>query len=686
MNLMLSIIIPATIMIIVGVAIRALAIHRLLKITFVAIWVLACVRLLVPFTIPVSFDAWGLVSGMVNTTDTANRHTPAANPSHHYAWQMHVSQASPMGQLSPYYMAQPLQTDITNVQNIRSNTINLRNIVPVIWLGGAVAMAVYFIAAQLKFRRDIGDSLPVVNDYVTRWLNRHKLARPIQVRQSHKIGSPLTYGALRPVILLPANLDWHNEAKLDYIFAHEYVHIRRFDYLLKALLATALCIHWFNPFVWLMFTLANRDIELACDEAVLKTFGEKSKCSYALTLLNMAENSNRLAMSYNSFSKNAIEERINVMINMKKSSVFKTAIALALVAIVMVACSTTQAALPIERSYEPRNIVTTQDIAQPLASQPAQSQEAAYIPVRNLNVVCLMEQLGVYAPVTMDDNGVVAPAFPAPSSTLVCMYAAAHIGVNMVEGLFGSDLDGATVTMIYRPRTEIAIDVYEVPYASWAGRGTRHDEYSDMFTQFILDNVDVENVFGRGLFNTLREAAPEFDFYSGLFRFSTQDRAPSIWNGVVEMESHFYSFNINAETGELLSIFKNPLPGGAGWAAPLPTDPAHHASATDQHNHDVAMYAMDAVANLGIFEGDVARARIASSAGGATTSFRAGSSALVHVESTLGEVVELRVENFLEGAVQRYGLSTWRLSTPHRAELLEDGSFNPLPLFEWISR
>ena len=115
---------------------------------------------------------------------------------------------------------------------------------------------------------------------------------------------------LRPVILVPAALDWTEHKTLHYIFAHEYVHIRRFDAAVKLLLAGALCVHWFNPLAWVMYVLANRDLELSCDERVMDALGGREKASYALTLINMEEARSRCFSPYNHFSKLAIEERI----------------------------------------------------------------------------------------------------------------------------------------------------------------------------------------------------------------------------------------------------------------------------------------------------------------------------------------------------------------------------------------
>ena len=139
------------------------------------------------------------------------------------------------------------------------------------------------------------------------------MKRPILVRQSDRISAPLTYGIFRPVILMPKKMDWKNEKQLQYVLSHEYVHICRYDTVTKLIATLALCIHWFNPFVWVMYILFNRDIELACDESVIRQFGEKSKSAYSLMLINMEATKSGLLPFCNNFSKNAIEERITAV-------------------------------------------------------------------------------------------------------------------------------------------------------------------------------------------------------------------------------------------------------------------------------------------------------------------------------------------------------------------------------------
>ncbi|RAZ18687.1 peptidase M56, partial [Klebsiella oxytoca] len=70
---------------------------------------------------------------------------------------------------------------------------------------------------------------------------------------------PLTYGIIHPVILLPKSTDWTDTERLNYVLEHELAHIRHFDAAAKLALTAAVCVHWFNPLVWLMLSLANRD-------------------------------------------------------------------------------------------------------------------------------------------------------------------------------------------------------------------------------------------------------------------------------------------------------------------------------------------------------------------------------------------------------------------------------------------
>lgn len=72
---------------------------------------------------------------------------------------------------------------------------------------------------------------------------------------------------------MPKSTDWSNEGTLRFVLEHEFVHVQRFDALSKLALIAAVCVHWFDPLVWVMYVLANRDLELSCDETVVHRFG-----------------------------------------------------------------------------------------------------------------------------------------------------------------------------------------------------------------------------------------------------------------------------------------------------------------------------------------------------------------------------------------------------------------------------
>ena len=178
----------------------------------------------------------------------------------------------------------------------------------------------FFVITYLRCRAEFQTALPVENTDITQCLQKQPLKRKLSIRQSDRISTPLTYGILRPVILLPKNTDWENVHELRYILSHECVHIKRFDAITKLIATSALCIHWFNPFVWAMYLFFNRDIELSCDERVIRLFGEKSKSTYSHMLIRMEAKKSGLLPLISTFCKNASEERITAIMTTRRTS------------------------------------------------------------------------------------------------------------------------------------------------------------------------------------------------------------------------------------------------------------------------------------------------------------------------------------------------------------------------------
>lgn len=187
-----------------------------------------------------------------------------------------------------------------------------------LWLAGALALAVWFCRGHLRGLGRYADALPCTDPFVRGWLACCGLRRRVRVCTSDRIAAPLTYGVLRPVILLPSGPRWPGRAALPYVLQHEIEHIRRFDTLRKALFAAALCLHWFDPLAWLLFAVSGRETELACDEAVIAQGADPA--GYALALLRMEERRGGWGLAGSHFSQNVLEERIQAMIKHKKAS------------------------------------------------------------------------------------------------------------------------------------------------------------------------------------------------------------------------------------------------------------------------------------------------------------------------------------------------------------------------------
>lgn len=285
------------VLITVVIVIRALAINRMPKKAFLFLWAAALLRLLVPFRLVSPISIYRAAHALLSVSaDKAL--FPAVDaplfPSGNLVVPSDAGPDSPAGfapHVQPFFL---------------------------LWFVIAVTAALAFLITHLKSRRIYRTSLPLELPFIKSWAEAHRLRRPVQFRYTDRLEAPLTYGILWPVILLPKNLDWEDTETLGFILTHEMAHIQRFDALTKWILAAALCFHWFNPFVWAMYILANRDLELACDETVLRRYGLTQKSSYALALVGMEEHRSRPAPLASGFSRNALKERITAIMTSRR--------------------------------------------------------------------------------------------------------------------------------------------------------------------------------------------------------------------------------------------------------------------------------------------------------------------------------------------------------------------------------
>ena len=298
-----------TVIILLIVVLRAVLINRLPKKTFLILWWIALIRLLVPFSIKSVTSIYSLLQSIysdINPVRTAQTTT-----------------------FLPIHGNMPeIANGLSEAMVQRTESIS---ILSVIWLAGLLLCFGFFAVSYIKCYREFRFSLPVETDILEAWKEKHPLKRSLSIRQTETIAAPLSYGVIRPVILMPKNTEWKNIYQLRYVLEHEYVHIRRLDMLTKLIMIAAVCIHWFNPLVWVMYILFNRDLELSCDETVVRRFGMDIKSVYATALISMEEKKSGLTPLCNSFSKNAIEERIRAIMKIKKTSKFAVMISAVLV-------------------------------------------------------------------------------------------------------------------------------------------------------------------------------------------------------------------------------------------------------------------------------------------------------------------------------------------------------------------
>lgn len=299
-------------------AFRTLTLRRLPKGTFVALWWLAALRLLLPVELTSRFSVYTLLEALRPKTPAVPDVpvAPAAPP-------VLIVPAQPAAAPAPQPAPAPFP------------------VWTALWLAVGLLLAAWFLIRYVRWRRRFREALPVDCPGLETWF---QLRRKVRVRVTDQIAAPLTYGLLRPVVLLPGNLDLADEEALTCVLAHERAHIRRMDGLLKLTLTAALCLHWFNPAVWLLYVLGNRDMELRCDEAAVLALGEDSRARYALALIRLAE---KQCVPLCGFAhRNGMEERIKAIMSIKRKSLLACAVALALVLGITTAFATS--AKPLE--------------------------------------------------------------------------------------------------------------------------------------------------------------------------------------------------------------------------------------------------------------------------------------------------------------------------------------------------
>ncbi len=211
-----------------------------------------------------------------------------------------------------------------------------------LWLVGAVLSGMYFVWCFRKEQRFLSQAIPLEclpagskrTDGPNKTASLEELYTSVcrvvgcrqqgrnkgQILTHDRLATPLVQGVVHQRIVIPKEMLHMEDRQMQFVLAHEMVHIKKRDNLWKLLSAAAVSLHWFNPAVWIMHDLLAKDLELSCDERVLALYGRKNRENYAMTLLMLAQNQKETMLFSSGFGKNPTKERIESIMKYEKIS------------------------------------------------------------------------------------------------------------------------------------------------------------------------------------------------------------------------------------------------------------------------------------------------------------------------------------------------------------------------------
>lgn len=287
-----------SIMILIVFLLRVFLKDKLPKFVFPVLWSLVLVRLLIPFSISSPLSApvpeWNLTGAQATAATMVGGSVISAVPS---AAEYDVA-----------YSSSPVAV------------FHWATVLTVVICIGIVAAAVVLFHQKWCYARKLRDSLLIEHNETINAILRSENMGHILVFTNDHIASPLVSGVFSPRIYLPSGMDFQNVQILRHILTHEATHIKRKDNLTKMIMLLAICLHWYNPLVWIMSKCLSADLEAACDADVLKNSDAEERQNYAYSLLAMAITGNRRTLLYSAFSKTEVERRIRGILRHKQTT------------------------------------------------------------------------------------------------------------------------------------------------------------------------------------------------------------------------------------------------------------------------------------------------------------------------------------------------------------------------------
>jgi beta-lactamase regulating signal transducer with metallopeptidase domain len=294
------------VLILLTALIRRVTLRWLPKRMLRLLWLPALLTLLLPLPAVISLD----MSVPETRGETLLPEAAEASPMDWDSWE-----AVPAGQTAP----EPAKTPG------ESRALPLPALV---WLCGAGLLGLCLNLLYLREYARLSRALPLGGGEAAAWLREHPLRRTLRLRVLPGLRAPMTYGVLRPVILLPEAPERY-EAGLLLALEHEYMHVRHMDAAWKLLLGLVLAVHWFDPAVWLMYALLGRDMELGCDEAVLLRMGPEYRADFARMLVDTGARG-RFA-PFPALGAGVLRERVGSILRFRRAGMLRRGLALALV-------------------------------------------------------------------------------------------------------------------------------------------------------------------------------------------------------------------------------------------------------------------------------------------------------------------------------------------------------------------
>ncbi|MEA4815226.1 MAG: M56 family metallopeptidase [Oscillospiraceae bacterium] len=284
-----------------------------------ALWALVGLRLILPF----SFES---VMSLIPSTATVT-------PDILYSAEPAISSGVPaVNSIINPTIAESLTPVVTSSASPMQIVMSIAGVV---WLAGMLAMVLYSAVTYIRLRRKV-DSAVLLRD---------------NIYESDAISSPFVLGIVKPRIYLPFAV---GEEDRGYVVSHEQAHIRRKDNWIKPFGFLLLTVYWFNPLIWVAYILLCRDIEVACDEAVIRDIGGDEKRAYSLALLGCAVKRRNIAMCPLAFGEVGIRERVKNVLNYKKPA-FWIIIVAVVVCVVAGICLLSNPKEKADTSYENPN-------------------------------------------------------------------------------------------------------------------------------------------------------------------------------------------------------------------------------------------------------------------------------------------------------------------------------------------